>query len=116
MHQSINVYAFRDAFRSAGRGEQFSYEGLGALFEYLEELEESIGEPYELDVISLCCDFSEHESSYDCAVEHGWEPPVRDEDESDEEYTVRCQDDALEALQDATAVIEFNGGIIIQNY
>jgi hypothetical protein len=32
-----------------GRGDQFSYEGLIALFDYLEMLEDDIGEPIELD-------------------------------------------------------------------
>ena len=35
--QSINnVYQFREAFRLAGRSDQFSYEGLEVLFDYLE--------------------------------------------------------------------------------
>jgi hypothetical protein len=45
-----------------GRGDQFSYEGLIALFDYLEMLEDDIGEPIELDVISLCCEYSEYEN------------------------------------------------------
>ena len=58
--QSINnVYQFREAFRLAGRGDQFSYEGLEVLFDYLEELSEDTGEPIELDVAALCCDYYE---------------------------------------------------------
>ena len=58
--QSINnVYQFREAFRLAGRGDQFSYEGLEVLFDYLEEYSESTGEPVELDVVALCCDYYE---------------------------------------------------------
>jgi hypothetical protein len=56
MIQTINVSDFRDAFRACGRADQFSYEGLGALFDYLEEFD---GGNYELDVIALCCDYSE---------------------------------------------------------
>jgi len=59
MHQSINEYQFRDAFRSMGRGDQFSYEGLNILFNGLEQYEADTGEGVELDVIALCCDFSE---------------------------------------------------------
>lgn len=59
MKTTISVYDFRDAFHKAGRGQQFSYDGLGILFEYLEEVEESCGEDFELDVIGLCCDFAE---------------------------------------------------------
>jgi hypothetical protein len=50
-----NASQFRDEFHRAGRGNQFSYEGLGLLFEYLSD----IGEDVELDVVALCCDFSE---------------------------------------------------------
>ena len=42
-----------------GRGEQFTYEGLEQLFEHLEQLEADTGEELELDVIALCCDYSE---------------------------------------------------------
>lgn len=58
--QSINnVSQFREAFRLAGRMDQFSYEGLEVLFDYLEETSEDIGEPIKLDVVGFCCDYSE---------------------------------------------------------
>ena len=58
--QRMNVYSFRDAFSKMGRKDQFSYEGLGALFYLLDEI--NGGKTYELDVIGLCCDFREYES------------------------------------------------------
>jgi hypothetical protein len=59
MYQSINESEFRSAFHSCGRGKQFSYEGLTILFEGLEQYEIDTGEDIELDVIALCCDYSE---------------------------------------------------------
>jgi hypothetical protein len=59
MFTRINVYQFRDEFTLANRKDQFSYEGLGILFDYLEQVEDDTGEPIELDVIALCCDYSE---------------------------------------------------------
>lgn len=59
MYQSINQSEFRSAFHSMGRGDQFTYEGLNILFNALEQYEIENGQPFELDVISLCCDFSE---------------------------------------------------------
>lgn len=59
MKTTVNVYEFRDAFYKMGRKDQFSYDGLGVLFGYLESLEEDTGEEIELDVIALCCDFAE---------------------------------------------------------
>ena len=61
MKQSINVYQFHDAFIHADRKENFSYAGLIALYGYLTDLEDDLGEELELDVIALCCDYSEHD-------------------------------------------------------
>ncbi len=62
MKKTINLNDFRDAFHKAGRGNQFTYDGLTALFEYIEEYEEGTGDEIELDVIALCCEFTEYES------------------------------------------------------
>ena len=59
MKTTIDLYDFRDAFHRMGRADQFSHEGLHILFDYLEEMERDIGEEMELDVIALCCDYSE---------------------------------------------------------
>jgi hypothetical protein len=56
MKQTISSASqFRDAFHRSGRGEQFSYEALGLLFEYFEELDPDM----ELDVVEICCDYVE---------------------------------------------------------
>jgi len=59
MIQTINLRDFRNAFQAAGRGEQFTYEGLEVLFDYLEQLEYDTGSSIDLDVIGLCCDYAE---------------------------------------------------------
>ena len=43
------------------RPDNFSYDGLVALFDYLEEIEDSCGEEMEFDPIALCCDFTEYD-------------------------------------------------------
>ena len=56
MKQTItHASQFRDAFHAAGRAEQFSYEALGLLFDYLEEMDSEM----ELDVVAICCEYSE---------------------------------------------------------
>ena len=55
MKQTINLYEFRQAFHNMGRGEQFSYEALELIYNYFEECDPD----FELDVIAICCDFSE---------------------------------------------------------
>ena len=60
MHISIdNASQFRDEFHKCGRVDQFSYEALGLLYDFLEEHDCSNAYDYELDVIALCCEFSE---------------------------------------------------------
>jgi len=61
MIQTITKSDFTTAFHRAGRGNQFSYEGLHALYDDLELYAESSGDPIELDVIALCCDYAEYE-------------------------------------------------------
>lgn len=58
MEQSVNFSAFVDAFHAYDRYDQFGYDALQVLFEYLEQYEEDTGEELELDVIALCCDYS----------------------------------------------------------
>ena len=55
MHQTINVSSFRDAFHAMGRADQFSYDALGMLFDYFEDTAPDAG----LDVIAICCGYSE---------------------------------------------------------
>lgn len=104
MKQTVNETMFRDAFRDADRKENFSYEGLGLLFEYLEEMEADTGEEIELDVIALCCDYSE-DSAEDIAANYGIDVRGLDEDEVT---------DAVRAyLEENTAVIgETSSGFV----
>ena len=60
MFQEIGFCQFCDAFRSMDRNENFSYDGKRALFDYLEGFEEDAGKEVELDVIALCCEYSEY--------------------------------------------------------
>jgi len=60
MIQTINEYQFADAFKSI-RPDNFSYSGLKALYDYLEDYEDDTGGQIELDVIGLCCEYVEYE-------------------------------------------------------
>ena len=71
MKQTIDVYGFRRAFERTDRKDQFSYEGLEALFNWLEQYEDDTGEEMELDIIALCCDFTEYESLSDFQQDYG---------------------------------------------
>ena len=60
MKTNVNFCDFCDHFRAADRDNNFSYKGKKALYEYLENLEEETGQEIELDVIALCCEYTEY--------------------------------------------------------
>ncbi len=60
MKQDITKSQFMDAFRNAGRGNQFSYDGKSALYDYLESVTDDTGQEYDLDVIALCVEFTQY--------------------------------------------------------
>lgn len=110
MKQTVQEHDFLDAFRAYGRADQFTRAGLIALFDYLEELEADTGEELELDVVALCCDFSEYPTALEAALDHGY-TPGENEDEEDEQEA-----EALAWLLDQTSVIEFDGGVIVEAF
>lgn len=69
----INFSDFIDEFRKCGRENQFSYQGKKALYEYLNELSEDIGEPIELDVIAICCDYTEYSNLKEFNDNYGYD-------------------------------------------
>jgi hypothetical protein len=74
MHINVTETMFKDEFKAL-RPDNFSYEGLSALYEWFTELEDSTGEPMELDVIAICCDYNEEPlnevlENYDLLDEH----------------------------------------------
>ena len=98
MKQTVNVHDFRQAFADYNRQDNFTYNGLTALFDYVEQYEEDTGQEFELDVIGLCCDFTEYDSLEDIKGA----------------YT---DIESIDDLYDNTTVIEFGAGqYIIQDY
>jgi len=78
MKETVTVYRFRDAFmQSDTYKNNFSYEGLHALFEHLEELEwEMDGMEFELDVVAFCCDYAEYDSLDDFNADYSSDDKV----------------------------------------
>lgn len=95
------------------RPDNFSNAALKALFAYFEEMESDQGEQFELDVIAICCDFTEYESALEAAQNYGFRPDQEfDDEEADERETK-----ALEYLQENTTVLELEtGGVVLANY
>jgi predicted ArsR family transcriptional regulator len=94
MKTTISIYDFRDAFQKAGRQNQFSYDGLEILFDYLEEFEDDTGEEMELDVIGLCCDFAEDDPKA-IAQNYSIEIEGLDDDEISEKVRDYLEDEGV---------------------
>ena len=106
--QTINsVYQFREAFRLAGRSDQFSYEGLEVLFDYLDNLSDETREPIELDVTALCCDY--YESSIEELIDN-YNIDLSEVNEDDPDSIIEV---VREYLEDNTSVCgEVCGGFV----
>ncbi len=104
MKQTIGLSQFTDAFMAI-RPNNFSYEGLTWLFDWIEEQENNEGIEQELDVIALCCDFSE--SSY--------EEVIKDYDLADEEYEdpETMQQAVIDYLNSETTIVGYDDDKIV---
>lgn len=89
---------FCDSFSDTYKN-NFTYAGKQALFDYLEEYEDSTGEEIELDPIALCCDYTEYEDFEDLQASY---PNI----------------DSFHELEEHTQYIQIEGGtrFIIQNF
>jgi hypothetical protein len=95
----------------------WTYEGAYALAEYLEQLEEDCGIEIEFDRVAIRCDFSEYESAREVAKEYSCDLSEVDTEDLDESEIAEAQEEyCLEWLRDRTEVIEFSGGVIIQDF
>ena len=93
---NVSTYDFHNAF-NAMRPDDFSYDALEALYTYLDDLSDDIGEPLELDVIAICCDFAEYTTVAEALAAYSLE--------------------SLDDLYDNTLVLELaNGGLVIQQF
>lgn len=116
--KNVSFSDFCDAFSDTYKN-NFSYNGKRALYDYLNEYEESTGEDLELDTIALCCEYSEYGTALECAQEYGYEEVVDLEPHGNLdllEVAALEEAQAIEWLEDRTTVITFDGGIIITSF
>lgn len=86
MKTCVTFSSFVDDFRAMDRYDQFGYQALRVIFDYLEEYEESTGEEIELDVIAICCDYASQHFE-DIAEDYSIELD-KDADEDDQKQQV----------------------------
>jgi len=119
MKQNVSLETFKETFATAPENyrDHFSNEGLEALYNYLIEYEESTGEEMDFDMVGLCCDFTEYKDAIEAASEYfEFEGMKFNKDGDEMETRDEVEKKALEFLNERTQVIEFDGGIIIQQF
>ena len=128
MKTRVSVYDFRNAFmQSDTYKNSFTYEGLAALFEYLEQYEEDTNEEIDFDMVALACEYSEYTSAWEAMEQYqSNDMPVVDLQAYSDEHNGEGMDlievqeaqekMALEWLEERTQVIPFEKGILIQQF
>ena len=101
MKKSISFYDFERAFIDCNLENNFSYSGKKALFNYLEEYEEDTGEEIELDVIAICCEFTEYENV---------EEFIKNYDDSYIKWDIK-PDEEGETEEEKNGIIDYEGTI-----
>ncbi len=121
MITTISKSDFIDTFKkSETYKDNFSYEGLEALFDYMEDLENDIGQ-IEFDMVCIACDYSEYKTAWEAMEQYQPDDmPVIDMEKHAGIDLVELQElreaEALEWLEDHTEVIKFDTGIIIRDF
>lgn len=111
MKITITESMFRDQFRQV-RPNNFSRDGLSALWTHFSDLEQVNGGELELDVIAICCDWTEYANVIEAAEAYGFKA-----DESEDERADRSDHQALEFLRDETWVLETDGAsVVVHNF
>lgn len=114
MKTTLTRYDFERAFTDFDRKENFSYEGLKALFDYLEDYEEQTGEEIELDVIALCCDYTEDTAAN---IARNYAIDLNDADPEAEDYEDQRRQIVFDYLSDRTSVVgDTADGFVYANF
>jgi hypothetical protein len=98
MKQAVNFSSFIDAFRAYDRYDQFGYQALRVIFDFLEQYEQDCNEELELDVIAICCEYDSNHYK-DIADNYRIDLSDANGDEDDEKQIV------LDYLNDNTMVL-----------
>jgi hypothetical protein len=112
MKTTVSLFDFQDAFlKSETYKNNFTIDGLNALFDYFEEYENSTGEDIDFDMVAICCEYSEYASAIEAvAYYNGAVEENKDFDDEDKEKA------ALAWLEDQTQVITFEKGVIVAKF
>jgi len=92
----ITQHSFIDAFRASSHKENFTYEGLAALYKFIDET--YADSQYELDIIEICSSYAEY---------------TPDELESQFSNHGETLGEIVDSLENEHTLIKFKGGYIV---
>jgi hypothetical protein len=106
IYTEITKSSFIDAFKRSSRKDQFSYDALGAIYEYLEDYSQDSGENVELDIVAICCEWAEM-TWQDVAMSYGVDlSQCTDDDERiGEVESFLCDNTQFQALPDGESFV-----------
>jgi len=112
MKEEVSESEFINRFETMNRGNNFTYEGRRALYEYITQLEEDTGTDIDLDIIAICCDYNEYEDLDEYLKDYNTDLDKKDYDDEEE-----FKDAVMEEIQEKTTLIKVSDeGFIIQAY
>ena len=115
MKTHVTFSMFYDAFYNSSYKNNFSYDGLKALYAYLVDYEEETGTEIELDIVALCCDYTEYDDLFEVIEAYSLQLDLSDLDLNDLEP--EDLENIKNQLEDLTTIIEVeNDKIIIRNF
>lgn len=106
--QTLSQSSFMEAFKQSSRKDQFSYEALEVIFNYLEQYSNDTGEPVEFDIVGICCDWSESKWS---EIARDYSVDLNDfADDEDDDNRIKA---VAEFLWDNTTAYELSDGVFV---
>jgi len=116
MKQNVSEDTFISTFKqNQSYKNNFSYEGLRVLYNYLEQYENDIGEELEFDLISLCCDYNEYEDLKEFLNDYPSDIDKKDYDDLDD-YKQAIEEEINDNTQLIKLGDDLDEGFIIQAY
>lgn len=100
----LNENEFIREFKNSTRSENFSDDALRELFQHYDDLSEDTGEPYKLDIIAICCEWTEFKEN-DLIEQY---KHIVDIDEKDSQEIILKK--IFEELENRTNLIYVKGG------
>ena len=121
MKKHVSFWGFLDSFSDSYK-DNFTYEGKKALYDYLIQLEEDLGEELNCDIVAFCCDYNEYENLKEYIDYYKPDIDIKDYDDVEDYRTAVLEhieyNTTLIPLGDHHGIIDedLDEGFIIQAY